>query len=353
MRRMSFKSQRTSRLHINGNGIIVVPLLMTFLSTVIMILESNFFSGLGGRSLITNLRCHVISIPSYFARSRRMQITKFTPFSTSIKEADSTAQISQTAYQIMQKIRELEALPFLHDCRSSNSKEQKWFNEYLDKKLTGEALSKKVNKLEVKNSRSPLETPRFSSAQVLDCTEKWIKEYIIGMNLCPYASGYANKRSVHIVQTFGLFAPTEYVKLHAQHLLAEKEVVVKLIIFPARVNYTAFTEMFDFMTRTEGLDNLIQSDLIKMDMFHPDALSPYFLDGEIDLPTPYLYLCSDCACLPSYFSKYWKRYISLSVTWILCVMCAVNFNKRNIRTFCVAQTIQGNIYGEAPLPLFS
>ena len=256
---------------------------MIFLSTMILITESNAFSGLGWRSLVTNLRCDFVSMPSYFARSRRMQITKFTPFSTSIKEADTTTQIPQTAYQIMQKIRELEALPFLHDCRSSNSKEQTWFNEYLDKKLTGEALSKKVNKLEIKNSRSPFETPRFSSEQVLDSTEKWIKEYIIGMNLCPYASGYANKRSVHVVQTFGLFAPTEYIKLHAQHLLAEKEVVVKLFIFPARGNYTAFTEMFDFMTRTEGLDELIQGNSIKMDMFHPDALSPYFLDGEIDL----------------------------------------------------------------------
>ena len=132
----------------------------------------------------------------------------------------------------------------------------------------------------MKNSRAPVESPRFSKEEILECTEKWIKDYIIGMNLCPYASGFANKRSVHVVQTLGLFAPTEYINLHAQHLLAEKDVVVKLFVFPARANYKGFAEMFEFMNRTEGIQGIIESNSIKMDMFHPDALSPYFLDGE-------------------------------------------------------------------------
>ena len=48
-----------------------------------------------------------------------------------------------TAYQIMQKIRELEALPFLDDCRFSNSNEQKWFNEFLDKNVDDKKLLEK------------------------------------------------------------------------------------------------------------------------------------------------------------------------------------------------------------------
>ena len=204
-----------------------------------------------------------------------------TPFCTTTKETDTSTQTPLTAYQIMQKIRELEALPFLDDCRFSNSNEQKWFNEFLDKKLTGDALSKKVGKLELKNSRAPVEVPRFSKEEVLECTEKWVKDYIIGMNLCPYANGFNNRRSTHVVQTLGLFAPTEYINLHAQHLLAEKEVVVKLFVFPARANYTGFAQMFDYMNRTEGIQGMIESNMLKMDMFHPDAINPYYLDGKI------------------------------------------------------------------------
>ena len=200
------------------------------------------------------------------------------PFSSTNETSERLTSL--TPYQLMQKIRGVEAVPSFSQRRIGNASEQKWFNQYLDKEITEEQLIEKVNKLEEKNKLAKLQALLFTNEQAISATEKWIKECIVGMNLCPYASAFEGRQTLHVAQTLGLFVPSEYVTLHAQHLVVEREVSVKLIIFPNRGNYIAFQEMFEFMTQTESLRIMLEEGHIKMDMFHPKAENPLYLEGE-------------------------------------------------------------------------
>lgn len=202
-------------------------------------------------------------------------------FSSSDETIDRLSNLSP--YQLMQKIRGVEAVPSFSQRRVGNASEQKWFNQFLDKEITEAQLIDKVNKLEEKNTLAKPQAPLFTDEIAISATEKWIKECIVGMGLCPYAATFEKRRTLHVVQTLGIFVPTEYIALHAYHLLAEREVAVKLIIFPNRGNYIAFQEMFDFVTQTEAVRKLIEDGLIKIDMFHPKAENPLYLEGKIPI----------------------------------------------------------------------
>lgn len=210
--------------------------------------------------------------------SRKILVSQRALFCTK-KEIKGDIDAPQTAYELLKKIKEVEALPSLNDRRRSNASEQLWFNEYLDKKISEEELFIKVNKLEAKNKRAIPEPLLVTNDQVVAATEKWIKEYIVGMNLCPYASRFENKRTIHVAQTLGLFIPSEYVSLHVQHLAVDNDSVVKLIVFPSRVNYQQFVEMFNFITLSDTVKELVNSGRIKMDLFHPKAVNPFYSEG--------------------------------------------------------------------------
>jgi hypothetical protein len=195
------------------------------------------------------------------------------------KEIKEDIESPLTAYELVKKIKGIESLPAFNDKRRSNTSEQVWFNQFLDKKLTEEELFAKVNKLEAKNKRALPEPLLVTNEQVVATTEKWIKEYIVGMNLCPYASRFENKRTIHVTQSLGLFIPSEYVSLHIQHLAVESDTVVKLIVFPSRTNYEQFVEMFNFIALSDTVKELINSGRIKMDIFHPTSVNPYYTAG--------------------------------------------------------------------------
>lgn len=197
------------------------------------------------------------------------------------REIKGDKEAPQTAYELMKKIKEIEFMPAFNDKRKSNSSEQIWFNQFLDKKITEEELFTKVNKLEAKNKRALQEPLLVTNVQVVATTEKWITEYIVGMNLCPYASRFDNKRTIHVSQSLGLFIPTEYVSLHVQHLAAESDTAVKLIVFPNRVNYEQFVEMFNFITLSDTVKEFVNSGRIKMDIFHPKDVNPHFTAGTV------------------------------------------------------------------------
>jgi Protein of unknown function (DUF1415) len=195
------------------------------------------------------------------------------------KEIKEDIETPLTAYELMKKIKGIESLPAFNDKRRSNTSEQLWFNQFLDKKLTEEELFAKVNKLEAKNKRALPEPLLVTNEQVVATTEKWIKEYIVGMNLCPYASRFENKRTIHVTQSLGLFIPSEYVSLHVQHLAVEGDTAVKLIVFPSRIDYEQFVEMFNFIALSDTVKELINSGRIKMDIFHPTSVNPYYTAG--------------------------------------------------------------------------
>lgn len=199
------------------------------------------------------------------------------------KEIKDDIETPQTAFELMKKIKGIESLPAFNDKRKSNSSEQLWFNQFLDQKLSEEELFAKVNKLETKNKRALPEPLLVTNDQVVATTEKWIQEYIVGLNLCPYASRFEKKRTIHVTQSLGLFIPSEYVSLHVQHLAVESDTAVKLIVFPSRVNYEQFVEMYNFIILSDTVKDLINSGRIKLDIFHPKAVNPYYAAGTIFL----------------------------------------------------------------------
>ena len=116
---------------------------------------------------------------------------------------------------------------------------------------------------------------------MINSTERWINDFIIAMGLCPYASGgFEKKRSIHASQTTGLFIASEWIDLHAQHLVAEKEIVTKLLIFHNRTNYENFKDMCDILSKSPVMNNLIENQMIKMAIFHPKALNSLYMEGE-------------------------------------------------------------------------
>jgi hypothetical protein len=54
---------------------------------------------------------------------------------------------------------------------------------------------------------------------------------------------------------------------------------VKLIVFPSRTNYEQFVEMFNFIALSDTVKELINSGRIKMDIFHPTSVNPYYTAG--------------------------------------------------------------------------
>ena len=187
-----------------------------------------------------------------------------------------------TPYQLLRKIKDLELSSTFTDSNSNLFNEQKWFNEFLDNKITKEQLIAKIKNLEKRNEKRGTQSAKYTNEEVILGTEKWIKEFIIGMNLCPFASKFQNKdrQTIHVTQTTGLFVASEWVDLHAQHTVSEKEIVTKILVFPNRPNFTNFTDMCDHIKKSPGMGSLLENQQIKMMIFHPKALNPLYLDGK-------------------------------------------------------------------------
>jgi hypothetical protein len=144
---------------------------------------------------------------------------------SSTKKSQKVNQIygfdEETASSLLSAINELEASPSFKDCHPSNSMELDWFEQYILDEISQPQLLTNANKLREASKKRSIVVPEFSDEQVINSTEKWVQDMIIGLNLCPFAKGFESKRSMHVIQSTGLFVPAEYIDLLAQHLLAE------------------------------------------------------------------------------------------------------------------------------------
>ena len=210
-----------------------------------------------------------------------MYVTNFVRFSSTSEKPILGTLLQQSPYQLMKRIKDVELLSSFSDSNPNLLYEQRWVQDFLKNQITEEQLIEKTKKLEKKNNHLRDQSTKFTDTEVIKSTERWLNDFIIAMGLCPYASGgFEKKRSIHASQTTGLFIASEWIDLHAQHLVAEKEIVTKLLIFHNRTNYENFKDMCDILSKSPVMNNLIENQMIKMAIFHPKAVNSLYMEGE-------------------------------------------------------------------------
>ena len=202
-------------------------------------------------------------------------------FSPHLESHKADTISKETPYQLLNRIRTLEDTPQFSDSRTNLSNEQKWFNEFLHDTLSKDDLVEKLRVQEKKNNKNRGESSAmYTDSEVLQATESWLREFIIGMKICPFSSGFREKTALHICQSTGLFLVSEWVDVHAQHLSINKELVSKLLVLPNRAGYSNFVDMIEHLKQSPIMISLLESESIKIAIFHPKALNPMYLDGK-------------------------------------------------------------------------
>lgn len=229
-----------------------------------------------------SMRCSSCTISEYKgARSPSSIAIKIGRYFTTLENPTVGTRSQESPYQLMKRIKDVELLTPFADSNSNLFSEQKWVRQFLANEISEYQLIEKTKKLEKKNNYRRDQSAKFTDVEVMNGTEQWMKDFIIGMGLCPYASGGFNSRkSIEVSQTTGLFIASEWIDLHAQHLIAEKEIVTKLLVFPNRPNYENFKEMCDLVFKSPVMAYLIENQLVKIAVFHPKALNPLYMEGE-------------------------------------------------------------------------
>ena len=213
--------------------------------------------------------------------SARIHATNFVQFSSTSEKPILGALLQESPYQLMKRIKDVELIPSFSDSNPNLLSEQRWVQDFLKNEITEEELIERTKNLEKKNNHRRDQSTKFTDSEVIKSTERWIKDFIIAMGLCPYASGgFEKKRSIHASQTTGLFIASEWIDLHAQHLVVEKEMVTKLLVFHNRTNYDNFKDMCDILGKSPVMNNLIENQIIKMAIFHPKSLNSLYMEGD-------------------------------------------------------------------------
>lgn len=141
---------------------------------------------------------------------------------------------------------------------------------------SADKLSKKISYLE---KSTPHDHVKADS--VIAGTERWVKEFVAGLKLCPFV--YKYKRSIAVFNSDDIIHCLEYASLHVQHLMSEQTAVsTKLIVFP----HPKFRDLQAFVMLCGAVQNKLRifrlasgSEIV---MFHPCLVKM----PPTNIPTP-------------------------------------------------------------------
>ncbi|MBX2847493.1 MAG: DUF1415 domain-containing protein [Acidiferrobacterales bacterium] len=111
-------------------------------------------------------------------------------------------------------------------------------------------------------------------------TERWLKEFVIGQNLCPFANKEVSSNSVRIIESDAQNQEELLAALYTeiQYLREQTEISTTLIVHPNVLNdfadYNQFLDLADGLLEQQGWLGVFQ-----VASFHPDY---QFADTEID-----------------------------------------------------------------------
>jgi len=108
-----------------------------------------------------------------------------------------------------------------------------------------------------------------SKNKILCDTQKWIKEFIIGYDICPFAKSIPKNQLKYIIEpTEDLLQILQNIKQECNNLETNHEIETSLIIYP---NVSKDFELFldDFYACEQLLEDLDLSDIFQLVVFHP------------------------------------------------------------------------------------
>ena len=121
-----------------------------------------------------------------------------------------------------------------------------------------------------------------------DCvqqTVKWVREFVIKLNLCPFAKREMDKGSVRVQASQALTVDDAMIDLMTEiELLGlNSDIETTLLVFPSCL--TVFFDYLDFVDHAESILRANgQEGIYQLATFHPDYC---FADGSADYVTNY------------------------------------------------------------------
>lgn len=109
-----------------------------------------------------------------------------------------------------------------------------------------------------------------SEQQPVAATRRWLRDAVVGLNLCPFARSVMNAKQLRVVQTRARSSPALLRRLGAelQLLQGDKRIETTLLVHPrvlvAFVDYNEFLDQADALLQAQELDGVFQ-----IASFHP------------------------------------------------------------------------------------
>lgn len=125
----------------------------------------------------------------------------------------------------------------------------------------------------IKEKEGEWYTTNHQNEQIIQSTERWVRDFVVRRNLCPFASKY--RRSIHVINLKNDASNEDckaHVKDHILHLIADDQLQVstKLLVFPQErlSEWKEFEKLADSVQHFCGTDGIPGIEIVP---FHPKA----------------------------------------------------------------------------------